>query len=166
MRRTLIIVATAAGLAGPLAAQQHQHTPGMQHGNTDSAFAAVQGRGKDVMGVDQYTSRHVFASLPDGGRIELQREEEDSAGVAQIRRHLGEIVEQFRRGDFSAPFTVHAQDVPGTQVMAARRGTIRYTVRPLPRGGEILITSRDARAIEAVHEFLEFQRSDHRVGQR
>ncbi len=161
----LLIVAILT-LAGPLAAQQHQHTEGMRHGNTDSAYATVQSRGKDVMGVDQYTSQHVFESRPDGGRIELQRQEDDSAGVAQIRRHLNEIVEQFRRGDFSAPFGVHAQEVPGTQVMAARRDRIRYTVRSLPRGGEVVITSRDADAIAAVHEFLAFQRSDHRAGQR
>ena len=164
MRSIGFVVAAALGIAGPLAAQQHQHTEGMRHGNTDSAFAAVQSRGKDVMGVDQYTSQHVFESRPDGGRIELQRLEDDSAGVAQIRRHLGEIVEQFRRGEFSAPFAVHAQEVPGTPVMAAKRDRIRYTVRPLPRGGEIVITSRDADAIAAVHEFLAFQRMDHRAG--
>lgn len=163
MRYVGFVVAAALGIAGPLTAQQHQHTEGMRHSNTDSAFAAVQSRGKDVMGVDQYTSQHVFESRPDGGRIELQRQEDDSAGVAQIRRHLGEIVEQFRRGDFSAPFAVHAQEVPGARVMAAKADRIRYTVRSLPRGGEVVITSHDADAIAAVHEFLAFQRSDHRA---
>ena len=43
------------------------HTP-----KSDSAFAQVQERGRAVMGVDQYTSTHVFESLPDGGRIVLQ----------------------------------------------------------------------------------------------
>ena len=162
MRTIRFIVAAALGLTSPLAAQ-HEHREGMQHANSDSAFAAVQRRGKDVMGVDQYTSRHVFESRPDGGRIELQRQEEDSAGVAQIRSHLGEIAEQFRHGDFAAPFIVHDQEVPGTRVMADRRGRIRYTVRPLPRGGEIVITSRDRRAIGAVHDFLAFQRGDHRA---
>lgn len=160
-----IVVVAALALAGRLDAQQHEHREGM-HATSDSAFAAVQSRGRNVMGVDQYTSQHVFESRPDGGRIELQRQEDDSAGVAQIRRHLAEIVEQFRRGDFSAPFGVHAQEVPGTQVMADRRDKIRYTVRPLPRGGEVVITSRDAGAIAAVHEFLAFQRSDHRVEHR
>jgi hypothetical protein len=39
--------------------------------DSDSAFAQVQERGEKVMGVDQYISRHVFESLPDGGRIVL-----------------------------------------------------------------------------------------------
>src|SRR4051812_42292262 len=54
---------------------------------SDTAFAAMQQRGKQAMGVDQYTSVHLFDALPDGGRIELQRETNDSAGVAQIRAH-------------------------------------------------------------------------------
>jgi hypothetical protein len=43
------------------------------------------------MGVDQYTSVHRFDALPDGGRIELQRAHDDSAGVAQIREHLRQV---------------------------------------------------------------------------
>lgn len=162
-------VALFAMLAAPLAAQQpnppaHDTSLHRQHTQSDSAFAQVQRRGQNVMGVDQYTSKHVFQPLPDGGRIELQREVDDSAGVQQIRRHLAEVAGQFAQGDFSAPFLVHDQQVPGTAVMRARRGAIRYEVRPLPRGGEIRITSRDRDAVAAVHEFLAFQRSDHRAG--
>ena len=149
--------------AAPLAAQ-HDSSLHRQHTQSDSAFAGVQRRGQTVMGVDQYTSKHVFQPLPDGGRIELQREVDDSAGVQQIRRHLAEVAGQFTQGDFSAPFLVHDQQVPGTAVMRAKRGAIRYEVRPLPRGGEIRITSRDRAAVTAVHEFLAFQRSDHRAG--
>jgi len=31
----------------------------------------MQSRGAHVMGVDQYTSAHVFEDLPDGGRVVL-----------------------------------------------------------------------------------------------
>ena len=47
---------------------------------TDSAFAALQERGKVAMGVDQYTSAHRFDDLADGGRIELQRDPADTVG--------------------------------------------------------------------------------------
>lgn len=127
----------------------------------DTGFAAMQERGKRAMGVDQYTSRHQFDALPDGGRIELQRAVDDSAGVAQIRRHLQEIAQAFQAGDFSTPAFVHMQSVPGTAVMAAKRAAITYTYRPLPRGGEVRIVSRDAEALRAIHEFLAFQRHDH-----
>lgn len=139
----------------------HAHHPA---GGTDSAFHEVQSRGRTVMGVDQYTSTHRFEPLATGGRIELQRDADDSTGVRVIREHLQEVAAQFARGDFTAAETVHAQSVPGTDVMRARRDAIAYEYRPLPRGGEIRITTGDARAVAAIHEFLGFQRSDHRSG--
>jgi hypothetical protein len=132
---------------------------------SDSAFHALQARGKRAMGVDQYTSKHRFQPLPDGGRIELQRDVTDTAGVEQIRTHLAEIAAAFRAGDFRTPAMVHAMKVPGTDVMAARRNLIRYEFRPLPRGGEVRILSTDKEAIRAIHEFLAFQRRDHRAGE-
>ena len=158
------MIAALLAVASPLAAQDHaQMHPAAP--DADSAYAAMQARGAHVMGVDQYTSRHVFEPLADGGRIELQREVDDSAGVAQIRRHLEEIAEAFSRGDFSAPSLVHLRDVPGTRVMAARRAVIGYRVAPLPRGGEVRITTSDPEALAAVHEFLAFQRGEHRAGE-
>ncbi|MFI5281140.1 MAG: hypothetical protein ACHQU1_11625 [Gemmatimonadales bacterium] len=156
--RSLVLVTALVMVASPLAAQ---HDPAHMH--TDSAYAAMQSRGEHVMGVDQYTSRHVFEPLLSGGRIELQREVDDSAGTAQIRRHLAEVATAFGRGDFSAPFLVHDQDVPGTHVMAAHKDAISYTVRPLPRGGEIVISSGDPTVVDAVHAFLAFQRQEHRA---
>ena len=145
-----------------LAQQPMVHTHGMNH---DSAFAAVQRRGAKVMGVDQFTSKHVFESLPDGGRISLQREVDDSAGAAQIRNHLAETAAQFARADFTSPMLVHAQVVPGTRVMGRKRRAISYAVNTLPRGGQIRIHSADPDAIAAIHDFLAFQREDHRTGQ-
>jgi hypothetical protein len=135
-------------------------------GHADSAFAALQVRGEQAMGVDQYTSTHRFEALTDGGRIELQRDVDDAAGVAQIRDHLQQIAKAFGSGDFSAPAFVHMRDVPGARIMAARREAITYAYRELPRGGELRILTRDPVAIEAIHEFLAFQRQDHRAGAR
>ncbi len=136
---------------------------GMTHGNSDSAFAAVQAHGQAVMGVDQYTSTHRFDALPDGGRIELQRDTEDSVGVATIRAHLRQIAQAFRQGDFSSPAAVHLQTVPGAAVMAAKRRVIAYSVSDLPRGGALRITTTDADAVAAVAQFMAFQRMDHRA---
>lgn len=130
----------------------------------DSDFAALQTRGQSAMGVDQYTSTHLFDSLADGGRIELQRDTGDSRDIATIRAHLKEVMAAFQRGDFSTPGFVHAQEVPGTRVMAARRAHLSYRYADLPQGGEIRITTRDAEALRAIHEFVAFQRKDHRAG--
>ncbi|HET9438624.1 MAG TPA: hypothetical protein VFO52_00550 [Longimicrobiales bacterium] len=129
-----------------------------------SDFDALQERGQVAMGVDQYTSTHRFDSLADGGRIELQRDENDPRDVATIRAHLKEIRSAFERGDFSTPGFVHGEEVPGTRVMAARRGLIRYTYADLPQGGEVRIRTSDPEALRAVHEFVAYQRKDHRAG--
>ncbi len=135
------------------------------HGaDADRTFAGVQDRGRVAMGVDQYTPSHVFQPLPDGGRILLQRAVEDSAGTASIRAHMARIAEAFAAGDFRLPGFVHAREVPGTEVMRARRDVITYVPAPLARGGEVRIRTEDPEAVRAVHEFLAFQRHDHRAG--
>ena len=128
-----------------------------------SAFALVQTRGHAAMGVDQYTSSHQFEPLPDGGRISLKRDPHDSAGVAQIRSHMRGIAAAFARGDFALPGFVHDRNVPGTAVMAARRSRITYAADTLPGGGQLRLQTSDSSAVAAIHEFLAFQRQDHRA---
>lgn len=128
---------------------------------SDSAFAAMQARGRAVMGVDQSTSVHTFDDLPDGGRIVLQRQVDDTAGVRAVREHLRTEAAHFAAGDFADPMAVHARIVPGSDVMTARRRFIRYTFREVPRGGELRIATTDSAALGAVHEFLAYQRGAH-----
>ena len=131
----------------------------------DSGFAALQQRGETAMGVDQYTSAHVFEPLPNGGRIALQRKETDSLGEATIRTHMRTIATSFANGDFALPGFVHAMtDVPGTIRMKALRSDINYSERDLPRGAEVVISTKNPDAVAAIHEFLAFQRMDHRAG--
>jgi hypothetical protein len=127
----------------------------------DTAFTAMQDRGKAAMGVDQYTSSHVFESLPDGGRIVLRRDVADSAGVAAIRAHMRDIAERFAKGDFAIPGFVHGKEVPGTLIMAERRDRIRYVADTIPRGGQVRIVTTDPASLEAIHAFLAFQRDEH-----
>jgi hypothetical protein len=128
---------------------------------SDTSFAAMQSRGQAVMGVDQYASKHVFEDLPDGGRIILDADSNVAADIAAIRAHMRDIQTAFRAGDFTKPFEVHGQTVPGTGGMAARRAAITYDVVDRPRGGEVRIRTSDAAAIKAIHEFLAFQRGAH-----
>jgi hypothetical protein len=133
--------------------------------SADSGFAALQQRGETAMGVNQYTSAHIFEPLPNGGRIVLQRKEGDSVGEATIRTHMRTIATAFANGDFAIPGFVHAMsDVPGTTKMKALRSEITYSERDLPRGAEVVISTKNPDAVAAVHEFLAFQRMDHRAG--
>ena len=158
-----LLVASLSLAALPTPAQgQHAHEHARGAGS-DTAFASMQTRGKSAMGVDQYTSAHRFDDAPDGGRVVLQRDAADTAGTAVIRRHLATVAAEFARGNFAVPGFVHATAVPGTDVMAARRNVIRYDVRQLPGGGEIVIRTADPAAVRAIHRFLAFQRSEHRA---
>ena len=117
--RGILVGALAATLA--LACKRSGDSAG------GSDFNAMQTRGAHVMGVDQYTSAHVFEDLPDGGRVVLERDDSaDTAAIATIRGHMREIAASFRAGDFTKPFQVHAQTVPGTAVMRDRRAKISY----------------------------------------
>lgn len=109
MLRSLIVIATI----GMVAAACRPEPAAVRRAAAvqDTAFAGVQARGEVAMGVDQYTSTHVFESLPDGGRIILQREVSDSIGTATIRAHLQHIAQAFAAGDFRLPGLVHAQSV-------------------------------------------------------
>ena len=147
----LVLAFTACGRRGDSAARQ-----------PDTAFAAMQARGRMVMGVDQYASAHVFEDLDDGGRIVLDAgSASDAAGIAAIRQHMRDIAAAFRSGDFARPFAVHAQVVRGTSVMAARRAQIRYEASDRPQGAEVRIRTTDAAAVTAIHTFLAFQRTAH-----
>jgi hypothetical protein len=157
VRVLTLLLAIAASQRGALA----QSAPPKKPDPHDTAFTAMQQRGKQAMGVDQYTSTHHFEALSDGGVIRLVRDVDDSAGVAQVRAHLRQVARAFAAGDFSTPEFVHMQTVPGTDVMAAKRSVIRYTPRDVPRGAEIRIATRDPEALKAIHAFLAFQRTEH-----
>ena len=155
----LLLTVLAACTARPPAQEGRQ--PGAQ---PDSTFTALQARGHVAMGVDQYTSTHRFDALPDGGRIELQRNQDDLNGVTQIREHLQQIARAFAAGDFSTPAFVHLREMPGAAMMARRKEVITYTFSPLPRGGQLRIATTDPEALHAIHQFMAAQRGDHRAG--
>ena len=156
------LVQLGAVLVLPLASLGAQAKQGKP--KPDTSFAAMQKRGQQAMGVDQATSTHKFDALPTGGRIELQRDVNDSAGVAQIRAHIRDIAKAFASGDFSTPEFVHMQAVPGTKVMREKRAVISYEARDLPRGAELLIRTKDSVALAAIREFMAFQRGEHHAG--
>jgi hypothetical protein len=166
---TIALIAASPVVTQPLAAQRDHRHPPQQAGRerSDSAFRALQSRGKQVMGVDQYSSSHVFEDFEDGGRVVLQRDVDDTAGTRVIREHMRDVAKRFTAGDFSLSEAVHDDHaIPGVETMRKVRTAIRYAYRDLPRGGEVRITTSDSRAVEAIHQFLAFQRSDHRTGER
>lgn len=159
----LVIGACAKGSPDSSKALADTATARAEAENREAAegYDALQERGAAGMGVDQYTSDHVFEQLSDGGRISLWREVEDSVGVETIRAHMRDIARRFAAGDFSIPAFVHNGEVPGADAMARQRDVIRYMAEEIPRGGAVRIASSDSAAVAAIHAFLTFQRTAH-----
>ena len=152
--KQILIVMTVFLTTGPAFAQSGGH----QHDE-------MTRRGDAVMGFSAEKTRHHFRLRADGGEIEvvtIDPNDEENAG--QIRSHLRHIARMFAAGNFTAPMLIHAQDPPGSAVMAARTGQIVYAVEQVPSGARVRITTADREALDAVHAFLRFQITDHRTG--
>ena len=117
----------------------------------------------DSFGFSHESSKHAFRILPTGGAIELRATDDDPKTVAAIRTHLREIEAAFRKGDFSKPKFVHERMPDGVDTMRERRQSIQYRFEELPEGARVTITTKDARALQAIHAFLRFQIADHRT---
>lgn len=172
--RTLAVILTIAGVAAcatpssdlaDSATDTAAARAEAERREADEGFDALQERGAVGMGVDQYSSEHVFERSPTGGRIALWRDAEDSAGVETIRAHMRDIAARFSAGDFSIPAFVHDGAVPGADAMARHRDAIRYVAEDIPRGGAVRITSSDSAAVAAIHAFLAFQSTAHHTAE-
>ena len=110
-------------------------------------------------GYDRATGRHRFQHCI---RHALEPRRMDI--YIKACKHLRHIAVAFAQGDFAIPGFVHDMgEVPGTAIMKSRRDAITYTFAELPRGGEVRIHASDTAAVRAIHEFLAFQRGDHRA---
>jgi hypothetical protein len=123
-------------------------------------------RGAMVMGFDQEKTRHHFVLYTDGGAIEVGvRDAADTKERDAIRSHLPHIAAMFADGNFDAPMLVHdSNNVPGTQVMAAKKDAIQYRYSETSAGGQVSIFTTDADALAAVHAFLRYQIAEHQTG--
>ncbi len=155
MKREFVSGIVMAFLAMTAAAQ----TP-----ETTRAVGVPQ-RGDHVMGFDHTKTTHHFLLTPSGGRIEVEvNDPADSASRDLIRTHLTHIAKMFSEGDFDAPMLIHEKVPPGVPVMKELKAAIRYEFQPMERGGTIAFSTKNARALEAVHQFLRFQIEDHKTG--
>jgi hypothetical protein len=129
---------------------------------------AMNDRGAMAMGFDQDKTTHHFYLYDDGGAIAIvANDPADTKNRDAIRSHLPHISMMFSDGNFDVPMLVHdSANVPGTKVMAARKGTITYQYVETPMGGRVDIMTTDKEAVAAVHDFLKYQIAEHKTGDR
>jgi hypothetical protein len=150
---TLLILATLNVSAQDKPAAEHDRHQG------------VAERGDHVMGFSHDKAAHHFLLSSDGGTIDVQANVAgDIATRDRIRMHFSHIAKMFAAGDFSAPMLIHTQNPPGAETMKRLREAIQYKLENTEHGARIRITTNNADAVAAVHQFLRFQIKDHQTG--
>jgi hypothetical protein len=158
----------AAFTAPAMFAQHAEMPPGMTH---EEHLAQMQRegelktRGAAAMGFDQDRTTHHFRLSDTGGAIEvIARDVADEATVSQVRTHLREIAGQFAVGDFGKPFATHGEMPPGVLMMRQRKDALTFRYEETATGGRVRITTSDAEAMNAIHDFLRYQIREHATG--
>jgi hypothetical protein len=146
-------------LISALQAQQaNTQAPEQQH-------AEMMKRGDAGMGFSQAKTTHHFLLLKDGGAIQVSANDpKDDATRDHIRMHLSHITQMFSEGNFDVPMFIHDTVPPGVPMMKKLHEEIHYHYQQTDAGGKILIDTANLKALEAVHEFLLFQITEHKTG--
>ena len=127
--------------------------------------AGVDQRGDLAMGFAHTATEHHFTLTKTGGVIAASaKDAQDDASKQAIVRHFRHIAEAFKSGDFEMPMFIHGRVPPGVPELKRLRERIDYRVEPTDSGARIVITTSNAKALDALHRFLRFQIEDHRTG--
>ena len=157
--KSIVILVLLAFSSGVQAQQKMaQEDPAHSH-------CEMMKRGEKGMGFSQQTTTHHFRLLADGGAIEIgTNDPKDTSTRDQIRQHLSHVAKMFSDGNFEIPMFIHDKTPPGVPTMTELRDQIHYDFEPTDSGGRVRIHTSNARAVEAVHEFLRFQITEHQTG--
>jgi hypothetical protein len=157
MAATFVFYAAACGHA------QTGHKDG--HDIKGDHHADVTKNGEKAMGFSQTAATHHFLLMKDGGAIRVEANNaDDKLNRDKIRKHLTGIAAQFSEGIFSTPFAVHGSVPPGAQVMEELKSDIEYKYEETENGAQVRISTKNAKALAAIHSFLKFQIEEHDTG--
>ena len=130
-----------------------------------SKHQEMEKRGRQGMGFDQDKITHHFLLRKDGGAIQVTADSaDDKTSKEEIQMHLHHIARAFKSGDFNIPMFVHDQTPPGVATMKKLKNQIKYKYVAADNGGRVVISSANAEAVAAIHEFLKFQITEHQTG--
>jgi len=122
-------------------------------------------RGDKHMGFDHMKTTHHFLLAKTGGSIQVVANDvKDTQSRDQIRSHLRHIAMMFGDGNFNTPMLIHETTPPGSEVMSKLKAEIRYQFKETEKGAEIVISTDNQEALQAIHEFLRFQIKEHKTG--
>jgi len=157
-------LAEHAALLKNLQSTFQQNSAMMGMGQMDEHSMMMQ-HGEKAMGFSQTETTHHFFLKKDGGVIQVEANDpKDTQNRDLIRAHLAHIAQAFAAGDFSDPLAVHDKVPDGVPVMQRLKGDIRYAFEVTPQGGRVMSNTANPQALDAIHQFLRFQVSEHETG--
>jgi hypothetical protein len=119
-------------------------------------------RGNIAMGFNQDKIIHHFIATPTGCEIMIVAlNSSDNDTINQIRNHVIDIQKEFSKGNFTKPFFIHAQQVPGTELMTEKKDPLKYSILEVKNGSALLLTTNNQQLIGAIHQFIAFQTGQH-----
>ena len=119
-------------------------------------------RGNVAMGFNQTKIHHHFMSTKTGGEIMIMSTNmSDIQTINEIKNHVKDIQYEFSHGNFTKPFYIHAQIVPGTDVMTEKKNLINYSIKDIDGGSVLILVTNDTELLNAIQQFMNFQSSQH-----
>lgn len=150
-------------MAGLIIRGQQQKKPDAPM--TDQHMDEMNKRGDEAMGFDHRKTTHHFILAKDGGSIQVEANDaKDEKSRDLIRMHMHHIAMMFGEGNFEIPMLVHAETPPGADVMKKFKSEITYRYEATDRGALVRISTANAEALQAVHDFLRYQIKEHMTG--
>lgn len=143
-------------------ALSNESTQTSRHSNDMTALKTMMERGDIAMGFNQSAIAHQFLATLDGGKIIITAlNASDRQTIDQIKNHTFDIQKDFSEGNFTKPFFIHAQEVPGTNVMSQKKDLIEYNILEMKTGSSLVLTTNDTQLVNAINQFMEFQAIQH-----
>jgi hypothetical protein len=123
----------------------------------------VAKRGAQVMPFSLERTVHIFTKTKTGGVQQvIAKDPSDTGQITLIREHLNMISKEFAQGNFSAPASIHGNDMPGlAELEKAKPGQLRIEYKELPDGAQITYSSASPEMIDAIHRWFDAQLADH-----
>jgi hypothetical protein len=152
----IVILLFSGCLSCATALQEHQMA------TSNETMSLMMKRGDIVMGFDQNKISHQFSGNAAGGEITITAlNGSDIETIKQIQTHILDIQKEFSVGNFTRPFFIHAEEVPGTKVMAEKKDLIKYDMSQMKNGSRLVLTANNTDLINAINEFMKFQAGEH-----
>jgi hypothetical protein len=140
----------------------YKNTSNQTSNTTSFNQTAMLERGNMAMGFNQTMIHHHFMSTETGGEIMIMStNSSNTKTIDEIRSHVKEIQYEFSQGNFTKPFYIHAQIVPGTDVMSAKKELIHYSIKEIDGGSILVLNTNDTQLLTAIQQFMNFQSSQH-----